>query len=188
MKSVGLILGLLFSASCIASDPQPSWGSGWSANVWNSYCDLKRDYFIPYPSDPERRGFLSGSSFNGAFVRFATTTKTHADIITEEQLDVLRFELYVHPETGLLLPNQRIRSANLGGFESKPRGGRGIHIFSLDEDQSYVLLERFLRHEVVKFELRFADGTIAAFEIHPSGDRNFGVWEAMFQTCIRHNR
>ena len=190
VKSFSLILALFLSDSVVASDPEPSWGAGWSANVWNTYCELKRNYTIPFPADPERRGFLSGSMFNSAFVRFTTTTQTHGNVITEDQLDILRFDLYVYPEKEPVPGDHRILSANIGGFESEARivSRAEIHVFSLEENESFLLLQRFRNNEVVDFQLRFADGHESEFKIYPSGDRNFHVLEGMFHTCVRLNR
>lgn len=190
MKTYSLLVALLLSASSLGSEPMPSWGAGWSANVWNTYCELRRTYHIPYPADSQRRGFLAGSMFNSAFVRFAKTTRTHGSVITKDELDKLQFSLYVYPEGHSLPAEQKILSANLGGFEAEARvvSAADIHIFSLPEHESSRLLQRFLAHEVVEFVLRFANGKEATFAIHPSGDRNFRVWEAMFQTCVRENR
>lgn len=190
MRSLLLVLALLLSTSSLASDPQPSWGAGWSANVWNTYCELQRRYFIPVPADSTRRGFLSGTAFNGAFVRFATTTRTHGNIITADQLDILQFALYVYPERPPVRDDQRITSAVLGGFAADARivPNADIHMFTLDEAESQQLLQRFMNNETVDFELRFANGNAAQFQIHDSGDRNFHVWEAMFRTCVRANR
>jgi hypothetical protein len=190
MKVLPLFLVLCLSASSLASDLEPGWGVGWSAGVWNTYCELQRRYVIPFPADSKRRGFLSETAFNAAFVRFATTTRTHGNLITPDQLDILQFSLYVYPEALPVSDNQRILSANLGGFEVQAHSfpNTGIHIFSASEDESNVLLQRFVNNETVTFELRFADGKTAQFSIRDAGDRNFHVWEAMFQTCVRRNR
>jgi hypothetical protein len=105
-------------------------------------------------------------------------------------LDVLRFDLYVYPETQPVPEAEKILSANLGGFEAEASivSMAEVHIFSLGEDEANLLLQRFMDNEVVDFELRFANGNEAKFQICPSGDRNFHVWEAMFRTCVRANR
>lgn len=190
MRVLVLALTFALSASVLASDLAPSWGAKWSVNVENTYCEIVRRYTIPSVSGSERRGFLSGTMFNGAFVRFTTTTKTHGDVITADQLDKLRFDLYVYPETQPVPENERIVSASLGGFESVPNvvSRTEIYIFSLNEDESFLLLQRFLSYEAADFELRFADGRNAEFSIYPSGNRDFHVLEGMFQTCVRLNR
>jgi hypothetical protein len=190
MRTLALAIAFFLSTSSLASDPEPSWAANWSANVWNTYCEIKRTYQIPFSQDPSRRGFLSKSMFNGAFVRFETTTQTHGNVITEDQLDIFRFDLYVYPDSHPVPKEQRILSASLGGFEASARivSNAEIHIFSLNEDESYRLLQRFMANEVVPFELRFANGERTQFKIYPPGDRNFHVLEAMFRTCVRENR
>jgi hypothetical protein len=190
MRVLILILTFVLSSPVLASDPAPSWGAGWSVNVENTYCEIVRRYSIPFVSDVTRRGFLSGTMFNAAFVRFTTTTKTHGNVITPDQLDKLRFDLYVYPETQPVPANSRIVSASLGGFESDANvvSRAEIHIFSLDESESFLLLQRFMNFEVVDFELRFADGSTSEFQIYPSGNRDFNVLEGMFRECVRLNR
>jgi len=83
MRALAFVIAFFLATPSFASDPEPSWGANWSANVWNTYCELMRTYRVPFPLDSKRRGFLSGSMFNGAFVRFATTTRTHGNVITK---------------------------------------------------------------------------------------------------------
>ena len=63
-----------------------------------------------------------------------------------------------------------------------------IYIFSLGEEESVQLLQRFVDNKVVEFELTFANGDVRGFKLYPSGDRTFYVWEEMFQTCIRSHQ
>lgn len=189
MRTFVFLCALSVSGASLAADPQPSWGAGWSANVWNTYCELRRTYNIPSSSDPSQRGYLSGTAFRTAFVRFTTMTRTHGNLITEDQLDILEFALLVYPANHTVPESARILSANLGGFEAEPDIGpvEEIHTFSLDEQESFLLRQKFLNNEVVDFTLRFASGEERQFSIYPSGDRNFHVLEAMFQACIQNN-
>lgn len=174
-------------AAASASDPNPIWGSRWKAHVWNTYCELRREYIIPFRNDPNRRGFLSGTAFHRAFVRFTANTRLHGDLIPTESLGVIRFHLYVYPEDFPIATSERIIEASLGGFHSKANvvSNAEIHIFSLEEDESTQLLQRFIKNEVVDFELKFANGDERQFKIYSSGDRTFYVGADMFQTCIR---
>ena len=179
---------LVLSCSCLASDPQPRWGD-WSVDALNNGCNLKRSYYIPFPSDSKKRGFLADSSFTSAAVQFVVLTRTHGDIITNEQLDKLRFDFYVLPDGYPDIPaERRIRSANIGGFEALAVPHPHSHAHSLNEDDSSLLLQKFMQNEIIPFELRFANGTKVKFDMYPSPNRNLQVLVAMFRTCVRDNR
>jgi len=62
-----------------------------------------------------------------------------------------------------------------------------IHVFSLEENESAILLQRFIDNDAVEFELNFATGDRREFKIYPTGDRTFFIWAEMFNTCIREN-
>lgn len=190
LRKLALLLLLICCATSIASDPAPGWGAGWQAHVWNTYCELGREYHIPFRSDPDRRGFLSRTAFDRAFVRFVANTHLHGDLIPPESLGVIQFHLYVYPEDFPLPASQRIVRASLGGYPSKANvvSNAEIHIFSLEEDESAQLLQRFIDSETVDFELSFANGDQRQFRIYPSGDRTFYVWAEMFRTCIRTHK
>lgn len=190
MRKLVLLLLLTWCASSIASGPGPGWGVGWQTHVWNTYCELRREYYIPFRSDPDRRGFLSGTAFDQAFVRFAANTQIYGDLIPPESLGVIQFHLYVYPEEFPVPSSQRIVRANLGGHPSEANvvPNAEIHIFSLEADESAQLLQRFVNNEIVDFELTFANGDQRQFSIYPSGDRTFYVWAEMFRTCIRTHK
>ena len=162
-------------------------GVRWTAHVTSLRCELRREYYIPFRTDPDRRGFLSGTAFDRAFVRFAASTRLHGDLIAAESLGVIRFHLYVYPEDFPIATSEMIVEASLGGFHSEANvvSNAEIHIFSLAEDESAQLLQRFIKNEVVDFELKFANGDERQFKIYPSGNRTFYVSTDMFQTCIR---
>ena len=189
MKRLVLVFGLIWVIAANASDPAPGWGADWNAHVWNTYCELRREYYIPYPSDKERRGFLSGTAFDRAFVRFAANTRSHGDLIPKESLGVIRFHLYVYPDDFPIAETERILEARLGGFHSEVDviSNAEIHVFSLEENESAILLQRFIDNDAVEFELNFATGDRREFKIYPTGDRTFFIWAEMFNTCIREN-
>ena len=173
-----------------ASDPMPTWASDWSAHVWNTYCALRLEYTIPIRRNPERRGFLAGRSIDRLFARFAASTRTHFGLIPEEKLFKTRFELHFYGEDGHpVAEDDQILSAKIGEFEmnSPADPNAWILTFSLDEDKTLSLLQRFNDNEVVEVAVRFADGEERRSKIYPSGDRNFHVWAEMFKTCIREN-
>jgi hypothetical protein len=187
LKKLVPFIALIWVATSGASDPGPSWGAGWQAHVWNTYCELRREYYIPFRNDPSRRGFLSGTAFDRAFVRFAANTQLHGSLIPPESLGLIRFHLYVYPEDFPIATSERIIEASLGGYRSEANvvSNAEIHTFSLNAEESAQLLRRFTDNEVVEFELKFANGDMKQFKIYPSGDRTFYVWANMFQTCIR---
>ena len=188
MRKLILILAFLVMDLSAASDIQPGWAS-WTANVWSLYCELRREYSIPYRSDPNSRGFLSGTAFDKIFVRFTAHTRLHGDVIPEDALGVIRFGMHIYPSDRLVPEDDRIQIANIGGFEVEARGVTvaDIQMFTLHEDESLVLLQRFINNEVIDFSLRFTSGDERQFKIYPSGDRNFYVWAEMFRTCIKEN-
>ena len=187
MRHLLLTIACLVTCSSFASDPALSWGAGWTAHVTNLDCELRREYYIPFRTDPDRRGFLSGTAFDRTFVRFKANTRLHGDLIPAESLGVIRFHLYVYPEDSPTATSERIVEASLGGFHSEANvvSNAKIHIFSLGKDESVQLLQRFIKNEVVDFELEFANGDERQFKIYPSGNRTFYVSADMFQTCIR---
>jgi hypothetical protein len=127
--------------------------------------------------------------FDRAFVRFTANTRVHGDLILSESLGVIRFGLLVYPDDFPVPEVKGIVAANIGGFEviAKVVSAAEIHSFTLREDESLLLLERFTNNEVVDFTLTFASGDEKRFKIYPSGDRNFYVWAEMFRTCIREH-
>jgi hypothetical protein len=191
-KSAIRLIVFLFLASIVAeaSDPMPGWSHRWSANVWNTYCELKLDYYIPFRRDAMRRGLLANTGYDQAFVRFASTTRMHYDLYPEEELFKVRFQLYIYGENGVLpAPESRILSARIGDFELDPPENAEfwIHMFSLDEEATSKLLGVFRANERVEVTIRLANGEERRSTIYPSGDRDFHVWEAMFEACIRKN-
>ena len=86
--------------------------------------------------------------------------------------------------------SEKIIEASLGGVRTEANvvSNAEIHIFSLDEDDSAQLLQRFINNEIVDFELILANGDKKDFKIYPSGDRTFYVWADMFQTCIESHK
>ena len=189
LKRLVLIFALIWGNAAAASDPAPNWGADWQAYVTNTYCELRREYYIPYKDDPDRRGFLSGTVFDKAFVRFVANTRLHGDIIPKESLGVVRFHLYVYAEDLPIAETEKILEASLGGYSSEAKvvSNAEIHTFSLEKGESARLLQRFIDNESVDFELKFAKGEERKFKIYPSGNRTFYVWAAMFKTCIREN-
>ena len=189
MKKLVPLFVVLWAGAAHCSDPAPGWSHSWNAYVWNTYCELRREYYIPFLDDPDRRGFLTGTAFNKAFVRFSANTRLHVDLISKESLGVIGFHLYVYPENIPVAESDRILEAELGGFHASANvvSNAQIHIFSLEHDESMQLLDRFINNEKVDFQLRFADGAERQFRIYPSGDKTFYVWAEMFKTCIRQN-
>ncbi len=189
LQRLVLMLALIWGNAANASDPAPIWGADWQAYVTNTYCELRREYYIPYKNDPDRRGFLSGTVFDKAFVRFVANTRLHGDTIPKESLGVIRFHLYVYPEDFPIAETEKILEANLGGFiaEAKVVSNAEIHTFSLEEKESARLLQRFIDNEAVGFGLKFANGEERKFKIYASGNRTFYVWAEMFNACIREN-
>ena len=186
LKKLVPLLALIWAATLGASDPGPAW-SDWQAHVWNTYCELKREYFIPFRDDPIRKdpsnkGFLSGTAFDRAFVRFTANTQLRG-----ESLGVIRFHLAVYPED-LKVTSERITEANLGGYRGEANTVSEIQTFSLNAEESMQLLQRFTDREVITFELKFASGDTRQFNIYPSGDRTFYIWANMFQTCIQTHK
>jgi len=180
------LLALIWVTTLGASDPGPAWGD-WQAFVENTYCELRREFYVPFRNDPERndpnrRGFLSGTAFDRAFVRFTANTRFRG-----ESLGVIRFDMFVYPEDPKET-SEGILEANLGGYRSEAKVLSGIHTFSLDEEESIQLLERFIDSQIVEFELKFASGDVKQFQIYPSGNRTFYVWANMFRTCIQTHK
>lgn len=189
LKNLVLLFALSWVAAANASDPGPGWVAGWQAHVRNTYCELRREYHIPFRNDPERRGFLTGTVFDRAFVRFSANTRLHGSLIPSDGLGVIRFHLYIYPEDFPTVSSERIVEATLGGFRAEAQvvSNAEIHIFSLQSDESAQLLQRFINNETVDFDLKLASGEERQFKIYSSGDRTFYVWAAMFKTCIREN-
>lgn len=174
-----------------ASDPFPTWSNKWDANVWNNYCELRLDYYLPYRSDPQRRGFLANRSFDRLFAQFAASTRTHFGLIPEENLFKIRFGLFFYGEDGHdPAPEDRVMAAKIGGFKLSPRETQsvaGILAFSLAEGESLLLLEQFTQNKTIEVAVVFADGEERQSKIYPGGDKDFRVWAEMFRTCIREN-
>ena len=189
--AIGLAIFLtLASHMAQASDPMPGWSSRWSANVWNTYCELKLDYSIPFRRDATRRGLLANTGYDRAFARFAATTRMHYDLYPESELFRVRFQLHIYGENGRLpSPHRRILTAKIGDLELNPPTDPEfwIHNFSLDEEATSKLRSVFRANERVDVIIRFANGEERQSTIYPSGDRDFHVWEAMFETCIQEN-
>lgn len=186
MKKFFPLIALICVTTLSASGPAPSWGS-WQTHVWNTYCELRREYYVPFRDDPIRkdpskRGFLSGTAFDQAFVRFSANTQLH-----DESLGVIQFHLMVYPED-LKATSERITEANLGGYRGEANVVSEIQTFSLNAEESMQLLQRFTDSEIVAFELKFASGDTRQFKIYPPGDRTFYVWANMFQTCIQTHK
>ena len=187
LKKLIPFIALIWVATSGASDPSPTWGF-WQTHVWNTYCELKKEYYIPFRndasrSDPSRRGFLSGTAFDRAFVRFTANTQLHGT----EPLGTIRFSLDVYPDDCPIANSERIIEASLGGYRTEANvvSNAEIHQFSLNAYEYVQLLQRFTDNEVVEFELKFANGDKRQFKIYPSGDRTFYVWADMFQSCSR---
>jgi hypothetical protein len=192
LKKLVPFIALIWVATSGASYPAPNWLADWQALVENTHCELRKEYHIPFRndasrSDRNRRGFLSGTAFDRAFIRFTANTQFH-----DESLGVIRFHLYVYPEDMPTAPatSERIIEATLGGYRSEVNDVsiEKMHIFSLSADESAHLLQRFTDDEMVEFELKFANGDLRQFKIYPSGDRTFYVWASMFQTCIETHK
>lgn len=190
VRFLAVVVALTLSSSSLASDPAPSWSAGWSANVWNTYCELRRTYSIPFRSDRNRRGFLSGTVYDQAFVQFTATTQTQKDVSPEGHLDKLLFGLLIYPDTQPVPEDQKILAADIGGYEVEVTAivPAGIQAFTLDGDRAANLFQRFIDNQIVEFTIRLANGDERNFKIYPSGNRNFHVWAAMFQTCVSRNR
>ncbi len=191
-KSPILIAALLILSSTAAesSDPMPGWSIRWSTNVWNTYCELRLDYVIPFRRDATKRGLFANTGYDNAFVRFTATTRLHYDLYPEEELFKVRFQLYIYGENGKLpAPDSRVLWARIGDFELNPPENPEfwIHTFWLDEQATSKLRSVFRANKRVDVVIRFADGEERRSTIFPSGDRDFHVWEAMFETCVQKN-
>lgn len=192
-KLATLLIAFVFfwgHISAFASDPPTAWSKRWDANVWNNYCELKLDYEIPFRKHVERRGFLANTGYDKAFVRFTAMTGTHYGLYPEAELSRIKFQLSVYGENGELPPPiDRVASAKIGDFElHQPNDAKyGIHTFLLDEEATSTLLDIFRANERVDVVVRLASGDERVSTIYPSGDRDFHVWEAMFNTCIDKN-
>lgn len=172
-----------------ASDPAPRWASKWSAHVWNNYCALRLEYTIPFKGNPDRRGFLEGRSIDRLFARFAAFTRTFG-LVPEEMLFKIIFSLHFYGEDGRLVAKEdSISSVKVGDFEMNLQDDSSdwILTFVLPGDQTSLLLQRFRENQVVEIVAQFADGEERRSKIYPSGDRDFQVWAAMLETCIREN-
>lgn len=190
-SAIPLVVFLLLACIVVeASDPMPGWSNRWSADVWNTYCDLKLDYNIPFRRDATRRGLLANTGYDQAFVRFTSTTRTLNGHSPDDDLFKVRFQLYIYGENGRLpAPENRIVSASIGNYSLNPphMADYWIHMFSLDEKGTEDLLSLFRANERVDVRIRFVNGEERTSTIYPSGDRDFHVWEAMFETCIQTN-
>lgn len=187
-----LLLGIsvtLFSAAN-ASDPAPMWNFKWSAHVWNTYCELRLEYAMPFKEDPERRGLLAGRAIDRLFASFAASTSTHYGLIPEDLLSKTRFHLAFYGEDGNHVPeDDRILSVKVGEFQMSLLTDQNawIQSFGLDEDDASSLLQVFSGNQKVEVVVLFADGEERRSTIYPSGDKDFHVWAAMFKTCIRES-
>ena len=189
MKKLVPFIALIWVATSGASDPLPTWGF-WQAHVYNTYCALKSEYYIPFRRNAASRGLFANTGYDNAFVRFAATTRLHYDLYPEEELFKVRFELHIYGENQELpAPDSRISSARIGDFELSPPENPEfwIHGFSLGEEATSELLSVFRANKRVDVVIRFTNGEERRSTIFPSGDRDFHVWEAMFEACIRKN-
>ena len=182
---------LVVDLAATASDPAATWSHRWDANVWNTYCELKLDYYLPYRNDPQRRGFLANRSFDRLFAQFTASTRTHFGLVPEEELFKIRFGLLFYGENGRdPEPEDRIMAASIETFRLSPREKQSVHgilAFGLAERESLLLLEQFKLNKTIEVNIVFADGEERSTKIYPSGDKDFFVWAEMFKTCIREN-
>lgn len=189
-KWIGLLIFLVVSVDAtFASNPAPSWGSGWNAAVTRLHCEINRNFSIPM-REHTGKGFLDGTPYRGAKIRFFSYTRTHGDIVRQEDLGVTRLQLLLHPMYSATDQADWILRASLGGFEAKPKSHNDNQRNSLwlPPDESSALFEKFMRSEVVQFSIKFRNGKETSFQIYPSGNRTFPVLAAMFETCIATNR
>ena len=180
-RSISFCIALLLSFKVAASHPHPSWGVGWGANVYSDYCEIDREFRIPN-KELTGKGFLENLPYKGATVRFNAVTKTRKN----EGAGVILFNFLLHPSYGDTPLDKQLLSVNLGGFEGKPAvydNSQGNSVW-LNEHDSALLLEKFMRNEIVEFSLKFNSGIERKFKIYPSGGGTFYVWEAMFRKCI----
>ncbi len=180
---------LLLPTLSTASVPGPSWGAGWRADVYPLHCELIRHYRVPYPSERNRRGFLSGSGYHKAIIRFMANTRTHGDIITSDQIGVISFSLLVYPYRYPVDENDKIVTAKIDKYVVPPTvlDHSDIHMFTLSKEASLNLLQKFVDNEMVDFSLQLASGEGKPFKVYPSGNRTFNVLEKMFKTCINES-
>ncbi len=114
----------------------------------------------------------------------------HGDLYPKTELFRTRFQLHIYGENGELPPPEnRIVGARIGNSELRPPRDPDfwIHNFSLDEDSTEKLMAEFRANEPVELVIRFVTGEERSSTIYPSGDRDFHVWEAMFETCTKEN-
>lgn len=166
------------------------WESRWSAHVWNTYCALNLEYTIPYNNDRQRRGILAGRTLDRLFIRFSASTSTHYGLIPAELLGKIRFELLVYGENGRApAEGDRVVLARFDDLETVRKDSRNdwIESFEMSGTDSLRMLEKLSDNETVVLTMQFADGEQVESRIYPSGDRDFHVWAAMLQTCIRES-
>lgn len=188
MKNKFVVIILFLSFNSYASDFVPNW-VGWRIDAHGIGCGLIKDYYIPYKERPILQGFLAGTKFHRAHMRFTANTFTHGDLITEDELGVIKYRLQIESTTPHIKDNEKISKAVLGGYVSQPwtLPDDDYHIFSLSEKESLGLLQKFERNENVDFSLIFANGETRTFTVFSSGNFNGHVWVAMFKTCIKEH-
>lgn len=163
--------------------------SGWGIDATSVGCALRNDYYDPLHRKPIRQGFLVDTKFFRAHMLFKAHTFTHGDIITKDELGIIRYVLQIEPVTAQIKDNEKISKAVIGGFESKAEffPTRDTHFFRLSEVESLDLMQMFGNNEIVDFSLIFTNGETRTFKIFPSGNFNGHVWVAMFNTCIKEH-
>jgi len=133
LKKLVPIIALIWVATSGASDPAPTWGF-WQTHVYNSYCELSNEYHIPFRNDPFRRGFLSGTTLDRAFVRFRADAQLHG-----ESAGIHAFLLGVDESTQLLqrfTDNETVEfelkfaSGDLRQFKIYPSGNRTFYVWA----------------------------------------------------------
>jgi hypothetical protein len=193
MKKSFTVIILFLSFCSYASHPLPSW-SDWEIDAHSVGCDLVKRYYIPYgyyssfKDKPTPKGFLTDTKFIRAHMRFTAYTFTHGDIITQDELGVIRYVLQIQPATAHIRDNEKISKALIGGFEAQakiPTIYDDMHQFWLSEKESTDLMQMLKRGETIDFSLIFTSGETKTFKVYSS--TNGHVWVAMFNTCIKEH-
>ena len=185
MRILVTLCSVFLIALAQASGPGLHWGNDWAIQVYKQTCSLKRTYQIFVPSEPNRRGFLSDTAYNGASIMFFGYGQA-----SDNPLDNLRFSLHMTAEKWPLETGQQIVAVEVDEFHVVPLVSRftGEHSFMLSTEQSARIFELLVEKESINFKLHFADGETRQFEAPDHRIGNFKIWGAMFETCIRENR
>jgi hypothetical protein len=190
LRNLVIIFSLFCPVFAHASDPGLNWGTAWTINVFEQYCSLIRSYRISVPSDPARRGFLSGTIYNGASLRFTGNAEIISDDANADDLGGMQFYLTISAADWPVETEKLIIAADIGGINVVPfvSPKTGEHNFVLDPDRALLAYQQFMDSGAVQFTLYFSNDETRQFSVRSLPKGRFKLWAAMFQTCIRENR